>query len=407
MCFTLLFIISVRACNQRFCNLPEAGEFGFCDFVTAADRLTSFIIDSIISHTALRGVLRMSENITNRPGKVTMAEIARVANVTKSTVSLVLNNSPHRVPISDATRQRVLEAAKRLGYRPNAAAKALATGRSNTILMVAFDLWDENFIERLKGAEEYLVPAGYSTRMCTVDAKGGLSAYTEILRTGQADGVLLSGMATHDTYPILKELCREADTVGVPIVSLANAFPDEYISIGAYVDDKDGAEKAVMHLIGHGHRRILLLGIEGQQFARNREQGYRTALENAGIPIDPELIVLGKPTQMWAYETTLKIAKSLDFTAMFVMIDNMAIAALSALKASGKRVPEDCALVGFDNNEKFARFTDPPITTIDNPFFETGKRAAELLVDIIDKKDVKTVILPVDLVVRQSCGCPG
>jgi LacI family transcriptional regulator len=271
--------------------------------------------------------------------------------------------------------------------------------------MVAFDLWDENLVERLRGAEAHLVPQGYTIRMCTVDSTAGLGACSEILGSGQADGVLLTGLAMPETYPILRDLREEADAMAVPVVALANAFPAEYVGAVADIDDERGAEEAVSHLIQHGHRRILLLGVANQAWAEKRERGYRSALKKAGIPVDSSLIVLGDRSQTWAYNTTLDLANSKDFSAMFAVTDNMAVAAISALKAAGRRVPEDCAAIGFDNNEKVARFTDPPLTTVDNPFYDTGKLASEMLLNMIEKKPVEQKVLPVSFVIRQSCGC--
>lgn len=348
----------------------------------------------------------MANNVdSSKRKRVTLLEIARAANVSKSTVSLVLNNSPNAFPISEATRQSVLESAKALGYRPNAAAKALATGRSHTVLMVAFDLWDENLAERLRGTEAYPVPSGYSIGMCTMDAAAGFLAYTELLRSGQADGVLLTGVSTPDTYPMLRDLAQEAKEEGIPVVALADAFPREHVEIVADIEDQKGAEDAVRHLIQHGHSRIALLGVKDQRWATNREKGYRAALENAGIAADPSLIVLGDRSQTWAYNTTLDLCKSLDFSAIFAVTDNMAVAAMLALHTSGKRVPEDCAIIGFDNNEKMTKYTNPPLTTVDNPFFDTGRQAAEMLIDMIEGRPLTNKPLPASLVIRQSCGC--
>lgn len=347
----------------------------------------------------------MSQKELGRVKKVTLAEIARIAEVSKATVSLVINGKQNSMPISMSTRQRVLDAATLLGYRPNAAARTLATGRSKTALMVAFDLWDENLTERLRGVESYLVPLGYSTRMCTVEAGQGAVSYEEILRSGQADGVLLCGLASPNTYPILHHIRQVADAMGVPIVALANAFPREYVDRVAHIDDESGAEEAVSHLVGHGHRRIVLLGVADQEWARSREKGYYSALEHAGILIDPSLIALGDRSQSWAYRTTLELTESVDFSAMFVMTDNMAIAALSALRSAGRQVPRDCAVIGFDNGEKVAKYSAPPLTTVNNPFYETGQTAAEVLVCVIEGGKPKDSIIPVTLVIRESCGC--
>lgn len=339
--------------------------------------------------------------------KITLAEIARVAEVSKATVSLVINGKQNSMPISTATRQKVLDAAAHLGYRPNAAARALATGRSHTVLMINFDLWDENLIERLRGLENYLDPAGYSIRMCTVDAERVGGSYEDILRSGQADGVLLSGIATPSTYPVLRNIRQITDSMGIPVVALANAFSHEYVDIIAHIDDQSGAEEAVAHLIGHGHRRIVLLGVADQAWAKSRENGYRSALEKAGITVDSGLIVLGDRSQSWAYKTTLDLVKSSDFSAMFAMTDNMAISALAALRTSGKDVPRDCAVIGFDNTANIAEYSTPPLTTVNNPFFENGKSAAKMLVNLIDGKESECPVIPVSLVIRQSCGCPG
>ncbi len=337
--------------------------------------------------------------------KVTLAQIADAANVSKATVSLILNGNPAPGRISEPTRAKVMQAAKKMGYSPNAAAKALSTGRSNTILMVVFDLWDENLTERIRGVEAHLVPAGYTTRMCTVDARGGLSAYANILSTGQADGVLLAGVAMPDSYPTLANLSKEARLAGVPIVSLTNTFPAEYAGTVTYIDDESGGYQAVSHLIEHGHRRIAILGVAGHPWAELREMGYLDALKEAGIEPDPKLIIRGGVDQIEAYKSTIELATTTDFTAMFAVTDNLAFAALAAIKKTGRRVPEDCALVGFDNNTKFTRFTDPPLTTIDNPFYNTGMAAAKLLIGLITNQPIEPVLLPVKLVSRRSCGC--
>lgn len=315
----------------------------------------------------------MSQKELSRTKKVTLAEIASIAKVSKATVSLVLNGKQNSMPISATTCSRVLDAAALLDYRPNAAARALVTGRSNTVLMVAFDLWDENLTERLRGVESYLIPAGYSTRMCTVASGQGTASYEEIILSGQADGVLLCGIASPSTYPILRHIRQVADVMGVPMVALANAFPREYVDFVAHIDDQSGAVSAVSHIIGHGHKRIVLLGVADQEWARSREKGYYSALEHAGISIDPRLVVLGNRSQSWAYKTTLELANKEDFSAMFVMTDNMATAALAALRVAGRQVPQDCAVIGFDNTENIAKYAAPPLTTVNNPFYDTGK----------------------------------
>jgi LacI family transcriptional regulator len=349
--------------------------------------------------------MRSTELATGKRRRVTLVEIASAAQVSKSTASLVLNSRPNVIPISESTKRRVLDAAAKLGYRPSAAAKALATGRSHTALIVSLDFWDEHLFLRLKGIEAHLVPLGYSTRICTLDAPVGLRAFSEILHSGQADGVLLSGATMPDTQPLVRSLCQQASAEGVPVVGMSNSFPPDCVQYVADIANRSGADEAVSHLIGHGHRRIAFLSVSGQAWAEERQRGYLEALERADIPVDPNLIVTGHLSQGWAYEATQQLADTEDFTAMFVVVDRLAIPALSALKAAGRRVPEDCALIGFDNDYTVMRFTDPPVTTVENPYYDTGKLAAAMLVDLIEDRPMDHVTLPVHLVIRRSCGC--
>lgn len=344
----------------------------------------------------------------SRKERVTIAQIAKAAEVSNATVSLVLNNTSNAIPISDATRKRVFDTARKLGYRPNAAARSLVTGRSNTILMAVVGAKDNHLFERIQGAEAYLTPLRYPLHMCTVDQNVGLRAFMEVIRSDRADGVLLTGFATADTHSLLLELYSETKTLQKPVVAIANTFPSDCIEAVPHVDDVSGAEQAVSHLIEHGHKRIAIIGIAEQPWTADRLKGYYNAHERAGVHIDPELIKLGTldgDIQNWVYDTAIELARTQDFSAMFVVQDVMAIAAMSALKSIGRKIPEDCAIIGYDNDEMFARFIDPPLTTVQNPFYQQGVAAAQLLVNLIEGKAHEQVPLPVSLVIRKSCGC--
>lgn len=337
----------------------------------------------------------------------TIAEIARAAHVAKSTASTVLSGGSDSVKISDATRERIVGIAERMGYKPNAAARSLKTGRSQSIVMVVFAVVDYQIMPRLQGVEEFLVPRDYSLQVCTVSDEVGFRGFINLMQANRADGVLLTGIASNEALPLLRELCGEVERVGKPLVAIANAFPAECVKLVAHIDDISGGEQAVTHLIQHGHRRIAMMAIDGQPWAMERLEGYKRAHEKAGIPVDPNLVVLGGLDLRFYRDAALRLLQSHDFTAIFTVTDAMAVAAQSALRDVGRSIPQDCAIIGFNDEPGVADYNFPPLTTVHNPFREVGRTAAEMLVDLIEGRPPKSSRLPVSLVIRESCGCAG
>lgn len=340
--------------------------------------------------------------------RVTLAKIAAEAGVSVSTVNYVISGKPNPWSISNETKQRVLNAAKKLGYRTNAAAKALKTGRSQTVLLLGVHSqsfsWNMGFGEVLRGLESSLVPKGYATNTCTVSHLPDIETYEEIVRSGRVDGVIVTGTGDQEGN-LVKRIHLIADAVNVPVVWLASS-PVDFVQSIVNIDDISGGEQATAHLIEHGHSRIVLMGLRDAPWSAAREAGYRKALEKAGIPIDENLIVsLDHMTPECAYNSTLAISDSLDFSALFAVSDSLALAAILALRSKGRRVPEDCAVIGYDNATDLTAYTDPPLTTIDNPFYQTGKHAADCLMDMIEGNHIEPKLLPVSLLIRESCGC--
>ena len=344
------------------------------------------------------------ESIQKR--RVTITDIARIAQVSKSTVSLVLGHGPSAFPISAATREKVLTTAREMGYKPNGAARALVTGRSNCILIVVFGGWDENLLARLRGLESYFVPHGYSIRLCTIIEELDLMGFHDIIQTGQADGVLLTGLYVNAKAHLLARIREATQAQGIPTIALADVFPEGSVDRVIEMDEEAGAEAAVAHLIAHGHRRIALISVVDQTWALKRECGYKQALAKAGLELDPALIAVGPLDQEWVYRFVGEMARTRAFTAIFVVLDFLALPALAALKTAGRRVPEDCALIGFDNTASFAGFIDPPLTTVANPIVEASQAAGELIIAMSKQAAVNSVPpLPTRLVIRRSCGC--
>ncbi len=350
----------------------------------------------------------MSARPSGSPGpgeRVTLAQIARTAGVSVPTVSLVLNRRDNTVRVSQQTRSRVLQVADQLGYRPHGAARALATGRSHTILVACFDQWDENLVERLRAVQSCLMPRGYSTRVCTVGPAGGLEAFTSIVGSRQADGVLLTGLATPQALDVLWAMRTETQRAGVPMVALADAFPAGAVDAVAHIDDYRGGYLATRHLLEHGHRRVAFIGVQGQNWSGKRETAYHDALTEAGADADPELVRHCGTHISEVRQVVDSLVDHTVFTALFASSDHIALAAMAALRAHGRSIPDDCAVVAFNDGEAAANFCEPPLTTIRNPFDASGATACDILLELIDGLTVTHAPLPVKLIVRGSCGC--
>lgn len=338
-----------------------------------------------------------------------MAQIAKEAGVSPSTVSFVLGNKPNPIAISEATSERVKEAAKRLGYRANAAARALATGRAEAILVAVIRsaTWNfRAFSERLHGIVDYLTPLGYAVHIYTIESEAQGRAYADILLSGRVDGVILSGNGGEGFNAALSQMRSVADQTRIPMIAIADEYPDGIAECLADTGDTAGGEIATAHLISHGHSRIALMTVQGQPWAEHREVGYRTSLEKAGIAVDESLIVrLPEHDQKMAYASMLDLAKSADFTAAFIVTDMLAAAGVSALKSVGRTPPEGCAVVGYDDVDAWDDYVDPPLTSVRHALRQAGAKAAEAVVNAIEGNPTDRTQLPISLTVRASCGC--
>jgi len=338
----------------------------------------------------------------------TLKEVAKAAGVSTTTAGYVLRNKAGAVGISQATCDRILDSAKLLGYRPNVLARSLITGRAQAVLVAVLDPsnWSVVLNECIRGALESFTAASYSMVLCTIETMADVSRYSEIVSSGRVDAVLLLGAGCHYADAIFKSVCEIADNSALPLVPFGDAFLPTDSECLVTWDNKTGAEQAVRHLIEHGHSRIAFLGVAGARWSVDREIGYRAALETANIPIDPELILyVDQPSHNLAHETVRRACENLSFTAMFVVSDKMAVAAIRAIHRAGRKVPEDCAIVGFDDIEELAQLSDPQLTTICIPSWVAGRKVAESVMAAIEGRPITRVLLPVELVIRESCGC--
>ncbi len=329
----------------------------------------------------------------------TLEEVAQLAGVSRSTVSRVMNDHPNVRP---ETRERVWEAIRKSGYQPHAIARSLVTKRTQIIGMVIPEavttlFTDPFFPILLRAATEACNEHGYQLMLSLFSSSAGRQEiYQRLVRNAYLDGVIVASVALND--PLISDLLRD----GVPFVCVGR-HPNGQVHY-VDVDNAGGALMAVEHLIRLGHRRIgTLTGRADMTAGQDRLEGYRQALAVHRIPVEEELIIEGDFTEssgMLGMQRLLPAHPS----AVFVASDTMAIGALKALRQAGQEVPQDIALISFDDIPA-ASVTEPPLTTVRQPIRQMAALAVETLLDLIEQpgSGPRRIILPTELVIRESC----
>jgi LacI family transcriptional regulator len=329
--------------------------------------------------------------------KVTIKEVARAAGVSPATVSRVFNDT---VPVDAETRARVLAAAEMLRYVPNAAARSLITSRTGTIGVLLPDLHGTFYAQAVRGLNAAARQRGFD--LLVSSAQGDHDAAVSALRAmrGRVDGVILV-LAELDAGELLGEL--EAQ----PTV-LLGAATDARPTSAVAIDEAGGAAAMVRHLVRHGHRRIALLtGDPRRQDVRARQHGYRQALADAGVPLEPEMEVVEEAMEHGGYRATARVL-ALDPrpTAIFAITDAMAIGALAALREADVSIPGEMAVAGF-GDQPVARYVMPPLSSVRVPAFELGKLAIDRMLLAVARRErpiPSRDLLECTVVPRASCG---
>ena len=326
-------------------------------------------------------------------------DIARLAGVSHMTVSRVLNE-PERVKAE--TRNRILAIIEKEGYVPSASARALISGINRMIgLLIMYDLsqFPADFLTPvLQGVSTALSHRGYNTSIFfdQIDGKKNL-APINLMTPSALDGLLIISLEKET------EVIKKIDTLKLPTVVINQKINLPNVSYVA-TDDCNGGMKAVQHLLDLNHTKIALLGGTPKFYTSiERRQGYEQALQNAGIAIDPELILVGNFDKQKGYETIKALLeKRSDVTAIFAANDVMALGAYQAIKEKGLCIPDDISVVGFDNQE-FCDLVDPPLTTIRKHRRVMGEKAADIILENIEQTgSVQQVTLQTDLIIRKS-----
>lgn len=335
---------------------------------------------------------------TRRPRAAVMSDVGRLAGVSHQTVSRVINGSPHVRP---ETRDRVLAAMRELGYTPNPVARALVTGRSNTLGVVSFDTTLYGPASTLLGIERAAHEAGYFIIVASLKAlnRSSVTDAVERLRRQSVDGILVIS-PLQDAADALLHAPR-----GIPLVA-AEAGPEEAGIPVVQVDQFVGAAAATRHLLELGHPTVChIAGPPDFLESRMRVKGWRDTARAAGAATPKPLV--GDWSARSGYELGQRLARDRAVTAVFSANDQMALGLLRALHEAGREVPREVSVVGFDDIPEAPYFL-PPLTTVRQDFDELGTRSLRLLVEMIEGRERRPSAPPVtpELITRESTAAP-
>lgn len=327
----------------------------------------------------------------------TIEDVAAIAGVSIATVSRAINEP---AKVADATRRRVNEAIARTGYTTNAMARSLRMRRSNMIMILAPDVGDPNFSNILVGLETEASKRGYGVLIGNTQNDATRETdYLRFITSNKAEGLIL--LTGHLPFGI-----DQSGQTGrlPPMVAVNEPVPGHDIPFVG-VDNFEGARIAAEHLISQGHRRIAFIGRSpAREVNELRERGYRAALSNAGIPIDPMLILEGDgTTESGRQAAELMFVRDVLPTAFLCVNDATALGVIIALNSRGYELPRQFSIMGFDDI-LFASFVTPSLTTMKQPRSKIGEAAMNLLLAVVEGRPLeqRQVLLRSELVLRNS-----
>lgn len=327
----------------------------------------------------------------------TIKDIARRAGVSTATVSKVLNRKD--TFIGEETRNRIREIARELNYTPNSFARSLVTRRSRVIGIVVPDILNPYFTELVRACDDAARRRGYTTILCNSDGiPANEEAHLTFLAGHGVDGILLAASDVVPNAALLQGL-------GIPLVSMDREIAVlDCLAATVDTDCRNGAFQSAAYLISRGHERIAFLsGPVESSNTRMRLEGFREAHRQAGLAVDPALIRCGEFQHSFGRQATLALLDDARFTAICCMSDMLAIGATVALRERGLTVPDDCAVMGFDNIY-LAPLLERPLSTVDRRIFESGRIAIDALIDFLEKPERRrsAILLETSLVERNT-----
>ena len=333
-----------------------------------------------------------------RPAHPTIRDVAAAAGVSLGTVSKGLNGTGQ---LREETRARVRSAAEQLGFRPNDLAQSLLRRRSFTVGLISTDRYGRFSIPVLEGIEDALGGARMSVFLCSgADDPERERQHIDSLLAKRVDGIIVTARRADPRPPL------SPAQSGVPVL-YAFAQVNDAQALCLLPDDFGGGRLAGNHLIGAGRARIAhITGPKDFEAVLHRRDGLKRAVEEHGLAWRADWVMYGQWSEAWGREAVARlIASRQQVDAISCGSDQIARGAVDALRDRGVRVPDDIAVIGFDNWEIIASATRPPLTTIDMNLHELGRQAGVRMLDLIDGKEERGVVrLPCTLVVRDSCG---
>lgn len=335
---------------------------------------------------------------------VTIKEIAKEAGVSIATVSMIFNKKDQNISV--ATREKVLKIAKEKNYIPNSIARSLVTRHTKTLGLILPDIVNPFFPEIARGAEDRARESKYSIIICnTDDHLDQEDKYIDTLLEKMVDGIIFAHSADR------KDGTRGLDRCRVPIVLIDRDYDISKVMGKVLIDNCKASYKGVKYLLEKGYKKIAYIaGSMNTQTAKDRLEGYKEALLEKGVKYDENYVKIGAYKSQWGTEATNQLLKeNISFDAIFCGNDLIAIGAIKALKRAHLKVPKDVGVMGFDDIQ-MASMVEPELTTIKQPNYEMGYRAAQMLIEAIEEEkqtkdkslEQRKIILDTELIVRNS-----
>ncbi len=329
----------------------------------------------------------------------TVKKVCELAGVSTATISRALKN-PELV--KEKTRKKILKAIEETGYRPNMLASSIKTGKSNTLLVLVPNLSNSFFLKIIQGIEQTAQEAGYSVLLGDTQGKQEIeNKYASMALSNRADGII----QLDHTFPFSHSDAELAERI--PMISVCERITGDKVYPVIELDNYNACRTLAQHLLDLGHRDFgIIAGQIDSQIFRDRLSGFKSVLIENHISFDNNNLIAGQYSIEFGREGVRKLLNNPQKpTAIFCFNDDIALGAIHEIKQHGLKVPDDISIVGFDNT-KVSAYIDPPLTTVDQPTHDMGRKAVEVILTLINKQSTirDREIFPFHFIQRKSSG---